>query len=190
MILTQKTIRKYIIWALFTAPALYILYRFKADIISYGEVIHKTGELSVYFLFVSLAVTPLRNVFSNAKWVRWLVYHRRAIGVASFGYAALHTAVYVERKWGYDLILNEAMKPSLMTGWIALAIFLALALTSNNPSVAALKRRWQLLHRLVYAATALTIAHWALASFESRPAYIFMAALLAIQSLRFIKRKA
>jgi sulfoxide reductase heme-binding subunit YedZ len=186
----RNNLHKYWIWALLTLPGIYILVRYLTDAISYGQVIHETGDWSVGILFLALAVTPIRRVFSKAKWPRWLMFHRRAIGVASFGYAAFHTITYLERKWGYGYILEEAQDPGLLTGWIALVIFLILAITSNNQSVRALRKNWQNLHRTVYLATGLTFAHWVLTSIEPRTAYITLGALCLVECLRFIRAKA
>ena len=118
------------------------------------------------------------------------MYHRRALGVATFGYAAFHAAIYIKSKWGAGLILKEAQGADLLTGWIALFIFLIMALTSNNFSVKKMGRRWQGLHRLVYLATALVFVHWLLTSSETGAAYQFLGAVLIIEALRFIRRKA
>ena len=179
--------RKPIIWLLLSLPALIILYRFLTDSLSYGQVIHQTGIWSVAFLVAVMAITPVRHLFGPTRWVQALLRQRRALGVASFGYAALHTAVYLERKWGADLILKEALEATLATGWLALLIFSALAITSNDASVRQLKRRWKPLHRLVYPAAALTFAHWWLASFDPTTANVVGGGLLAIQALRFKK---
>ena len=186
----RNNLHNYWTWAMFTLPGIYILVRYLTDAISYGQVIHETGDWSVGFLFVALAVTPIRRVFSKAKWPRWFVIQRRAIGVASFGYAAFHTITYLERKWGYGYIWEEAQDPGLLTGWIALVIFLLLAITSNNQSVRALRKNWQNLHRTVYIATGLTFAHWVLTSIEPRTAYITLGALCLVECFRFIRTKA
>ena len=176
--------RKPIIWLLLSLPALIILYRFLTDSLSYGQVIHQTGVWSVAFLVAVMAITPVRHLFGSTRWVQILLRQRRALGVASFGYAALHTVVYLERKWGADLVLKEALEATLATGWVALLVFALLAATSNDGSVRRLKRRWKVLHRWVYPAAALTFAHWWLASFDPTTAYIVGGALLAIQALR------
>lgn len=182
-------INKIWVWLLMAIPSVWILVRYKNDTISYGEVIHQTGDWSVGLLFVALAVTPLRRVLPKAALPKWLLIHRRAIGVASFAYAAFHTGAYLERKWGYGYIIPEGMQPQLLTGWIALFIFLVLAVTSNNQSIRLLRKKWQLLHRSVYLAAALTFAHWILTAFEPQTAYICLAALCVVESLRFIKRR-
>lgn len=175
----------YASWLILTVPALVILWRYGIDSISYGQVIHQSGNWSVGLLALALVVTPLRRVFPNRSWTMTLQRLRRAIGVASFAYAALHTAVYLERKWGYGYILDEAKDPGLLTGWIALVIFVALAATSNNPSVRRLRANWKRLHRLVYPAAALTFAHWILTALEPLLAWVCLSLLCAVLALRW-----
>ena len=187
---TQESLKKsikYWIWAMLSAPAIFILVRYLNDTISYGQVIHETGDWSVGFLSLALAVTPLRRVLPKARWPRWLLVHRRAFGVASFGYAAFHTITYLQRKWGYGYILKEGVEPDLLTGWIALVIFLALALTSNDESVRMLRRNWQRLHRTVYVAAGLVFAHWILTAFDRQTATICLVTILFIEALRFVR---
>lgn len=185
----RSPIAKYAAWAALGAPALHIIYRYIADTRSYGEVIHETGDWSVGFLFIALAITPLRRVAPMAGWLAFFSFHRRAIGLASFGFAALHTVVYLERKWGADLILTEAMKPGLATGWLALVIYVLLAVTSNNWSVRRLGRSWKTLHRTIYVSAALVFTHWIFAAFGPTSAYVVLVALCAIQALRWLPRR-
>ncbi len=84
------------VWLLLSVPAGIILSRYATDAISYGQVIHQTGLWSAGLLAVARLVSPLRAVLPGRGWVRALMRHRRAIGVASFAYAALHTLVYLE----------------------------------------------------------------------------------------------
>ena len=72
----------------------------------------------------------------------------------------------------------------MLTGWLAFAIFLPLALTSNDASVRMLGRSWKRLHRAVYAAAVLSFAHWILEAFDPAVAYAHLAVLAAIQSAR------
>lgn len=184
----RTTTAKYAVWVALCAPAVHILFRYITDTISYGEVVHETGSWSVGLLFVALAVTPLGKIVPP-RWMTFLRFHRRAIGVASFAYAALHTIAYLEKKWGADLIMTEGLKPGLGTGWLALVIFLVLAITSNNRSVRKLGRSWKRLHRSVYVAAALVFAHWILTAFEPRLAYTVLAALCVVEALRWIPRR-
>ena len=172
---------KYWVWALLAVPFSVICMRFASDAISYGQVIHQSGLWSAGLLVVALAITPLRKVIRSAASI---ALHRRALGVASFAYAALHTGVYLERKWGADLILKEGLEPELATGWLAFAIFVLLAVTSNDRSVRSLGRTWKQLHRWVYGATILMFVHWWLASFDATVGYVLAGLLVAIQLLR------
>ena len=162
-------------------PFALICVLFADDTLSYGQVLHHTGYWSTGLLIAALAVTPLRRAFSGGNWLASIVPYRRALGVASFAYAALHTGVYLERKWGANLIVKEGLEAPLATGWIALAVFLLLAVTSNDTSMRLMGRSWKVLHRYVYAATALVFAHWWLAAFDPTLAYVFAAALVATQ---------
>lgn len=184
MTVSYSVIKKAGVWTLLSVPGIAILVRYLSDAISYGQSIHETGQWSVGFLVLVLSVTPLRSQF-RGQWMRHLVMHRRAIGVASFGYAAMHTGFYLEQKWGSGLILPEGLELWLGTGWLAFFVFVALAITSNDPSVRAMRGGWKRLHRSVYFAAALTFAHWLLATFNLTLAYVSLAVLLAIQMLRF-----
>lgn len=177
------------VWTVLSVPAIVICTRFFADSISYGQAIHQTGQWSVGLLIGTLALTPLRIVLKSNPTLLAVLRYRRAIGVASFSYAALHTIIYLERKWGAGLIIKEGVEPSLATGWIALAIFVALAVTSNDYAVRNMRRTWKRLHRGVYVATFLTFIHWWLASFDPMMAYVFAGVLIAVQMLR-LKRNS
>jgi len=185
----QSSAAKYAVWIALGAPALHIIFRYFADTMSYGQVLHESGDWSVGLLFVALAVTPLGKLAPMSAWLAFFRFHRRAIGVASFAYAALHTIVYLERKWGAELIVTEGLKPAIATGWLALVIFLVLATTSNSRSVRSLGKSWKTLHRSVYAAAALVFAHWVLTAFEPQRAYIVLLALCAVEALRWIPRR-
>jgi len=177
---------KLLVWILLSAPFFLICVRFAADTISYGQILHQTGLWSTGLLIAALSITPLRKIFGSAQWFMSIVPHRRALGVASFAQAALHTGVYLERKWGADLIVKEGLEAPLATGWVALVIFLLLAITSNDVSVRAMGRSWKRLHCSVYAATILVFAHWWLATFDPALAYVFAGVLVAFQLPRLI----
>lgn len=173
--------RQLILWALLAAPAVATAARYAADAISYGEVIHATGVWSVRLLIVTLAVSAVRLGFPRAAWAGWLMRRRRDLGVATFGYALFHLAVYLARKIELPiLILREGLEPGMAAGWIAFLGFAALAATSNDASVRRLGRAWKRLHRLVYPAAALTVAHWLLTAFELRDGLIHAGLLGAV----------
>lgn len=174
----------WLLWLLLALPAAVTIVRYSTGATFYGEVVHSTGQLSAQLLILTMAVTPLRLMFGRRGWIRWLIQRRRYFGVASFGYAVLHTVVYLIRTGAFGDILSDAAEPGLLTGWIALAIFVPLAVTSNDASVRCLRKLWKRLHRWVYAAAVLTFAHWVLTAFDPVPGLIHLAVLAALEAIR------
>jgi sulfoxide reductase heme-binding subunit YedZ len=177
-----------LLWLLLTLPGAVTLIRYLNGQTFYGEVVHFTGELATQLLIVTLAATPSRLMFPKARWTAWLMQRRRYVGVATFGYAALHTAVYLAQQGAADA-LAEAAQPGLLTGWLAFAIFVPLAVTSNDWCVRRLRRAWKRLHRFVYAAAVLTFAHWLLVAFDIVPALLHLAVLGALEGYRVVKMR-
>jgi sulfoxide reductase heme-binding subunit YedZ len=179
--------KEHSVWALLMFPGAWILYQYAADIASYGQTIHRSGQWSVALLAMAMSITPLRRIIAS-RWMAAVARNRRAIGVASFGYAFVHTAVYLEYKWGAGLILSEGLEPEMATGWLALGVFFLLAITSNNLSARFLGAQWKRLHRSIYLAAILTFAHWILSTYNADIAYLCLVALVFIEMLRFSKR--
>jgi sulfoxide reductase heme-binding subunit YedZ len=152
----------------------------------YGELIHSSGDYATWALMLTLAVTPLRRSFPRQRWTAWLVARRRYFGVAAFAYALLHVAVYVLRQGELPKIVAAAAEAGMLTGWLAFAIFVPLAITSNDRSVRALGHHWKRLHRAVYVAAVLTFAHWILVAFDPTAAYVHLAVLALLELARFV----
>ena len=178
---------RYLLWLLLALPGAVYIVRYATGVSFYGEVVLGTGDISAKLLVATMAVTPLTLMFPGRPWVRWLLRRRRYLGVAAFGYAALHTVVYLLRKGTFGLILAEGAEPGLLTGWIALAIFVPLAITSNDASVRRLRRLWKRLHRWVYVAAMLTFVHWVIEAYDPVPGLIHLAVLAALEGFRLWK---
>ncbi|GAA3803246.1 hypothetical protein GCM10022600_26850 [Qipengyuania pelagi] len=172
-----------LLWLALALPGLWFGWQWIATPESYGfgHAIKDSGDWAAWLLLLTLAVTPLRLAFRRARWTLWLMKRRRDFGVASFAYAAIHTAIYLVDKASLTVILDQATGWDLLTGWLALAIFLPLAITSNDQSMRAMKRGWKRLHRLVHPAAVLVFAHWALTAFDPVTAYIHIGILAAIE---------
>ena len=175
-----------LLWLVLALPGLWILWRwgFTPDSYGYGHAIGDSGDWAAWLLMATLAVTPIRLLWRKSPVAIWLMRRRRDLGVASFAYAAAHTVIYVWNKAALQPVLEEAGNPDMLTGWLALALFIPLAVTSNDASVRALKRSWKKLHRLVYPAAVLMFVHWALASFDPTTAYIHIGIMAAIEIVR------
>lgn len=123
-------------------------------------LIRGTGEWALRCLWLTLAVTPLR------LWFGWtaLLRLRRMLGLFTFFYALLHFTAYAWLDQGFALeaILRDiAKRPFILVGTAALLAMLPLAATSFNRAVRAMGgRRWQALHRVVYAVALLALLHF------------------------------
>ena len=172
--------------ALLAVPWAWLTFGYLTGRTFYGEMIHASGDWAIWFLMGALAVSPLRGLFPHQAWTAWLLERRRYLGVAAFAYALLHAAVYVLRLGELPRILAEALEAGLLTGWLAFAIFVPLAVTSNDASVRRLGRAWKRLHRAVYAAAVLSFAHWILVAFDATSAYAHLAVLAGIEAARLV----
>ncbi|MCH2487242.1 MAG: ferric reductase-like transmembrane domain-containing protein, partial [Erythrobacter sp.] len=159
---------RWLLWLALALPALWIGGQWIATPATYGfgHAVKDSGDWTAWLLLATLAVTPLRLAFRKRPWTLWLLKRRRDLGVASFAYAAIHTAIYLVNKADLGAILKEAAGFDLLTGWLALILFLPLAITSNDRSVRAMKRGWKRLHMLVHPAAVLVFVHWALTAFD------------------------
>jgi sulfoxide reductase heme-binding subunit YedZ len=152
----------YWVWFLLSLPALGMVQTLLGDDArAFHRLLHPTGEFAARFMILSMMATPLMMLTKGAWFARWLRGNRRYFGVAAFGYAALHTVVYLIDKADVTRILTEATRFEFWTGWVAFAIFLPLAATSMDYAVRKLGRRWKTVQRWTYAAAVLTLLHWA-----------------------------
>ena len=175
-----------LLWAALAAPGFWIVGRWTLtpDAYGYGHAIGDSGDFAAWLLMATLAVTPLRLLFRKSRWTGWLLKRRRDLGVASFAYAAGHTIIYLWKKASFEAVFAELSESYLIAGWLALAIFAPLAITSNDASMRWLRRRWKTLHRLVYPAAVLTFLHWIWSAFDPTTAWIHAGILAAIEGLR------
>lgn len=123
-------------------------------------ITRNTGDWTLYFLCITLAVTPLRRL---TGW-NWLVKLRRMLGLFVFFYVALHfmTFLWFDHFFDVQEMLKDVVKrPFITVGFIAFLLLIPLAVTSTNAMVKRLGgKRWQWLHRLVYLIAPLGILHY------------------------------
>lgn len=123
-------------------------------------LIRSTGDWTLRFLCLTLAVTPLRQL---SGW-NTLARLRRMLGLFTFFYGCMHFLCFAWLDMGFDLdaILKDiAKRPFILVGTTALLLMLPLALTSFNRAIKALgAARWQALHKAVYAVALLGILHF------------------------------
>ena len=143
-----------------------------------------TGEWTIYFLFITLSVTPLRRLL---KW-NWLMPHRRMLGLFALFYGLLHLLSYLIFILGLDFsrLVSETLKrPYITVGFPALLILIALGITSTQKMMRRWGKNWVKLHRLVYLALILAWIHvlWQVRSsyFEAAVYGAVVAVLLGIR---------
>jgi sulfoxide reductase heme-binding subunit YedZ len=123
------------------------------------EVTHTTGRTALRLLLATLAVTPARQLLG---W-SWLAPLRRTLGLLAFGYACLHllTWLALDHFFDWELIVEDVLERRYVTaGMLGFACLLPLAITSTRGWMRRLGRRWQILHRLVYAAGIAGVVHF------------------------------
>lgn len=188
-VLAAATGSPYFFWLVLALPAAVQTARYWQGAVFYGEYLHWTGQFAAQLLIATMAVTPLRLAFPAARGLQWLARRRRYLGVATFGYALLHTLAYLERADDWSKVVDEALGIAIGTGWIALVIFLLLAATSNDVSVRGLGRGWKRLHRTIHVAALLTFAHWILTAFDPLAGWLHLAVLALLESFRVWKSR-
>jgi sulfoxide reductase heme-binding subunit YedZ len=119
-----------------------------------------TGDWTLRFLCLTLAVTPLRVMAGLPTLQRF----RRMLGLFTYFYVVLHFLAYSWFDQGFDLgeiAKDIAKRPFILVGFTAFLLLTPLAATSFNRAVKALgAKRWQALHRLVYLIAGLGILHF------------------------------
>ncbi|KQR45087.1 sulfite oxidase heme-binding subunit YedZ [Acidovorax sp. Leaf160] len=154
---------KPVVFALCLGPFAWLFYGALANQLGANPaeaLIRSTGDWTLRLLCVALAVTPLRVQFGLAPLARF----RRMLGLFVFFYALLHLLCYSWFDMGFDLgeiVLDVAKRPFILVGMLAFVLLLALAATSFNRAIRWLGgKRWQALHRTVYAVAALALLHF------------------------------
>lgn len=187
---------RYIVWILLTLPALPMVAALAsgagdaAGRLPTEFLLHPTGEFSARFMIMAMALTPLRMLFPKSRFVHWLFRLRREFGVAAFAYAALHTFLYIADMGSLQAVLDEFWALGIWTGWLAMLIFLPLAITSNDVSVRALGVNWKHLQRFVYLAAVATLLHWIFVHNGLGGALVHFVPLAALETYRIWRNSA
>jgi sulfoxide reductase heme-binding subunit YedZ len=123
-------------------------------------LLRATGDWTLRFVCIALAVTPLRVL---AGWPA-LARFRRMLGLFAYFYAVLHLLSYAWFDMGFelaDIVADIPKRPFILVGFLSFVLLSALAATSFNRAIKAMGvKRWQALHRLVYAVACLALLHF------------------------------
>ncbi|NBY26783.1 MAG: sulfoxide reductase heme-binding subunit YedZ [Betaproteobacteria bacterium] len=154
---------KPLLWLFCMLPMLWLFYAAATDQLGANPaeaLSRSTGELTLRFLCLVLAISPVRVVFGLSALARF----RRMLGLFVYAYVCLHLLSYAWFDMGFDpmdMARDIAKRPFILVGFIAFLLLTPLALTSFNRAIKAMgARRWQQLHRAVYLVAGLAILHF------------------------------
>jgi len=182
-ILTSKW-TKVVVFLVCLGPAAWLVWRgihqdLTADPIKF--ITHFTGDWILRFLVITLAITPLRKILHVPQLIRF----RRMFGLFAFFYAFLHFSTWIGLDQTFNLtgMWQDVMKrPFITVGFTAFVLLIPLALTSTAGWIRRLGgKRWQMLHRLIYATAVLGVIHfyWSVKSDVRKPLeYAFFVGIL------------
>jgi len=193
--LLKSRVAKPLVFVLCLLPLSSIVWR-----IFYGDlgsdpietITFATGDWTLRFLLITLAVSPFRQWFGLSALLRF----RRMLGLYVYFYACCHFLIWfiLDHALSFgDMIEDIIDRPYITFGFSALMLLIPLAVTSNNVMVRKLGRRWKKLHRLVYAIIILGVLHYlwlTKADYLEPGIYALIAGVLLIQRLNYKKWQA
>jgi len=164
-------------------PLVYLAWLWYADKLGINQVervARFTGDWTLRFLMITLAITPLRRI----KALSPLVKFRRMLGLFTFFYGTLHMLHYfgVDVQWNWQIIREDlTIRRFFIVGFAAWLLMVPLAATSFNAAIRWMGgARWQLLHRLIYVTAILGVLHYALQGKTLTQTPLMYAALLTV----------
>src|ERR1700688_3566668 len=121
---------------------------------------HATGDWTLRFVAITLAITPLRKILRQPQLIRF----RRMLGLFAFFYGCCHLSVYLT----FDQIFNlhgiwaDVLKRRYITvGFTGFVLMIPLALTSTAGWIRRLGgKRWAMLHRAIYLTAIAGVIHF------------------------------
>ena len=117
------------------------------DMRSIHQLLHPSSEVSARFMIITMIITPLKILRRGRRGPRWLMKRRRYLGVAAFVYALLHAVLYLLDTGIVAISSGKISKFYIWTGWLAVFIFVPLAITSTDGWVRRLGPKWKSLQR-------------------------------------------
>jgi len=124
------------------------------------RITHATGDWTLRFLIIALAITPLRKVLRLPELIRF----RRMFGLFAFFYGCLHFTTYIWLDKFFDVaeMIKDVEKRRFITvGFTAFVLMIPLALTSTAGWIRRLGgKRWQMIHRAIYFSAIAGVIHY------------------------------
>ena len=167
MISRQKALlhpaAKPVLFLICLLPFLWLFYRAFSNNLGANPaeaLIRATGDWTLRFICIVLAVTPLRVISKTPTLARF----RRMLGLFVYFYVVVHLLSYSWFDMGFDvtdIAKDIAKRPFILVGFSAFVLLTPLAATSFNSAIKAMgAKRWQMLHKLVYVISGLGLLHF------------------------------
>ena len=182
-ILTSKW-TKVLVFALCLVPLAILIWRGFHNELGANHIefiTHATGDWTLRFLVLTLAITPLRKILHQPQLIRF----RRMLGLFAFFYVCLHFATWIglDKFFDWPEMWKDVQKRRFITvGFAGFVLLIPLAITSTAGWIRRLGgKRWQLLHRAVYLTAILGVIHyyWLVKSDVTKPLqYAWMVGIL------------
>ena len=153
------------------------------------EITHHTGEWTLIFICLTLAMSPLKRFTNLVIWIKL----RRMLGLFVFFYATIHLITYVviDYRLDWQQIFNDVLKKKyIFIGFSAWLLLIPLAITSSQKMAKLLRHNWKKLHRLIYIIAIFGSLHyiWLSKTIFFKP-LIFMLIILVLLALRIKIKK-
>lgn len=155
-----------------------------------------TGDWTLRFLCITLAVTPLRTITATPQLARF----RRMLGLFVYFYAVLHLLCYVWFDMEFnvaDILADIPKRTFILVGFAAFVLLTPMAATSFNRAIKVMgAKRWQMLHKAVYVIAVLAVLHffWMRAGKNNFAEVAVYAAILSVllgwRVVQFVKKRA
>ena len=123
------------------------------------EITHVTGNWTLRFIIITLAMTPLQKFTKLNFWISY----RRMFGLFVFFYASAHMMTYVgiDYRFDWSSIGDDIVeKKFIFAGFLAWLLLVPLALTSSKKMIRLMRDKWKKLHKLIYIISLLGIIHY------------------------------
>ena len=183
--------QKYLKLTIFTlslVPIFFIIYKIITNQLGpepIKDITHHTGKWTLYFIVITLAMTPLKHITNLNIWINY----RRMFGLFIFFYASVHLMTYIGLDYRFDLtsIGDDIIKKKyIFIGFSAWLLLIPLAVTSNKRMMRTLKDKWKKLHRLIYLISLFGVIHylWLVKRDLTEP-LIFLLVILTLLAFRF-----
>ena len=184
--LNQKYL-KVVIFILSLMPLFYIIYQIITNQLGpepIKDITHHTGKWTLYFIMITLAMTPLQRITKLSFWINY----RRMFGLFVFFYASTHMMTYVgiDYRFAWSSIGDDIIKKKyIFVGFLAWLLLIPLALTSSKRMIRLLRDKWKKLHKLIYLISLLGVIHflWLVKIITAEP-LIYLIIIIILLMLR------